>query len=166
MTKKFSTKKYLKEWEGICTFSAVVTDERGYLAITGEVIPPRCKTPQACGCCHDKIAEAFPMLRKLLPFHLADLKSGFSSYAIENSCHCLLNGERDVAQSLLHATDAEMQELEALCTYGLCVTRWCNSFNQITGQSKEVYANTIHKMGIPQRVEKEMAELMQYIATL
>lgn len=134
-----------------------IEDINGYISITGEITPYRCRTPHCCGCIHDEIYKAFPALRPFLWLHLVNL-DGSVSYEVENSLYMLANDDETAAQKMLHCTDDEIRELSALVRYGLQRSRTWWSYKdkkpgyEIKGaDSRKVYTNYLNKLGLVRR---------------
>ena len=158
------------EWWGkparvICT----ITDERGYISITADIIPYRCRTPHCCGCCHNEVAKAFPKLRKFLWLHLKSTKTFTDDYYIENTLYHLMNGNIAHVQETLHLTDAEMFEICAFVNYGLHKIPhkgYDGVYYTASDNTKEVFAKGIEKYNIPQRCKDAVQEFYKFVETL
>lgn len=116
-------KKTLKGVTNYCgkpaRITCKITDERGYISITGELTPYRCRTPYVCGCMHNEIVKVFPELRPFIWLHLVNISDGSVSREIASSLFMLANDDEKAAQNMLHCTDNELRELSALVHYGL-----------------------------------------------
>lgn len=141
---------------------AVVTDENGYISITGEVTPYKCRTPHICGCCHEEIAKAFPKLRKFLPLHLVDIYTNLPMHAYRNASYFIVNGKYESAKSILNATNEQMAELVALVNYGLHKkTRF--GVRSLDESAQELFDTWCEKLGIRNNLTNLMNELYNYI---
>lgn len=130
---------------------ATITDVNGYISITGEIKPYRCKTVHACGCLHDEIYKAFPALRPFLWLHLVNL-DGSVPFEVENSLFYLANNENEKALNMLHCTPAELSELSALVTFGLHHQKlsW-GMYYTVSEDGQKVYARTLAKLNLQSR---------------
>lgn len=144
--------------------TCTITDERGYISITGEVTPYRCRTPHICGCVHDYIAKAFPQLRPWLSLHLTNA-DGSQSWWYENALYHLANNDTDAAQACLKCTDAEIRELDALVRYGLHKEHHSWGYN-VEGQGKELFAKAVANMGIQERNKQAYDNFLAFCETL
>lgn len=72
-----------------------INDDR--ISVTGDVYYERQDNdgfffdnePDDCGMVHDRILQAFPWLRQLIDFHLADARTGAPMYALDNGWYWL-----------------------------------------------------------------------------
>ena len=143
-----------------------ITDNDGYISITGDVIPYRCKTAHLMGCIHDEIAKAFPKLKKYLWLHLVKL-DGSVIYEVENTLFNLINGNIEAAKNCLGcATDEELQKLDSLATYGIhkktnhgCDGVWFSA----SKDGEELFAKEVEKLGLKQR---RLAAIKEFYAFL
>lgn len=142
--------------------TCTITDEDGYISITADIIPYRCRTPHICGCCHAEVGKAFPWLKKYLWLHGKYVDSGLDTYQFENGLYNLMNGKADYFQYTCHLTDAEMLDITALVEYGLhkC-KRW--GFYTADDNTKEVFKKNIEKYHIPQRALNAMQEFYKVL---
>lgn len=144
--------------------TCTITDERGYISITGEVTPYRCRTPHICGCVHDHIAKAFPQLRPYLHLHLTN-KDGSRAFWCENALYYLANNDTPAARYCLNCTDAEMRELDALVRYGLHKEHHSWGYN-VEGQGKELFAKAVANMGLQERNKQAYNNFLSFCETL
>ena len=148
---------------------ACIEIHNGYLSITGEVYEYRHREPSIFGCCHEYIADVFPKLRKIIPFHLWDVEKcepGF--YPFRNSLFTLIRGEggREYLKNELHTTDDEATQIMSLVEYGLTPKHDRLIGKTYDDENIRVYKNFIYKLGIPDRWKSEMKEVLEYIDTL
>lgn len=144
--------------------TCVITNENGYISITGEIKPYRCKNTYACGYLHKEIAEAFPRLRPYLWLHLYNM-DGTQTFEIENSLFYLLNGEDEAARNCLNCSDGEFAALKSLVTYGLHKTR--KSYGYIYNENTlAVYAAAVKKYNIQERHKMAVNEFLKFVDTL
>lgn len=87
-----------------------VTNEGGYISITGEIIPYRCRTAHICGCIHKEIEAAFPDLAPFMWLHLVNV-DGSVMHEVSNSLYFLANDDVTRAKNYLHASDDEINGL-------------------------------------------------------
>ena len=143
----------------------VIQDIDGYISITGSVFPYKCKTAHFCGCCHEYIVKAFPKLKKYINLHLNDCKTALPMHCYSNALYHLMNGKPEYTKDSLQLTDRELLELQALVNYGLHKSYkygiWC-----CDQQAQDLFANTCRKMGIEDRLRKQMADFYDYVNTL
>lgn len=144
--------------------ACTVTDKDGYISITGELTPYRCRTPHVAGCCHDEISKAFPKLRPFLWLHLVNL-DGSVMHELENSLYMIANDDEKAAQSVLHCTDDEINELSALVHNGLhrSPTWWSYKDGQkgyeIKGEdSRKIYADHLAALHLQERRRAALAD--------
>jgi len=137
--------------------ACTVTNKDGYISITGELTPYRCRTPHAAGCIHEEIEKAFPKLRPFIWLHLANL-DGSVMHEIENSLYMIANDDEKAAQNVLHCTDDEINELSALVHNGLhrSPTWWSYKDGQkgyqIKGEdSRRIYAEKLESLNLRAR---------------
>ena len=148
--------------------TAKITDVDGYISITGEIIPYRCKTVHCCGCLHDYIVEAFQGLRPFIWLHLVNL-DGSVMHEVENSLYMLANDDIEAAKVMLHATDAEIQDLYNLVYYGLHreKTWWGYKDNKtgyhVKGDGVRVYAAQLAKLNLKERRLRAIDEFYKYL---
>lgn len=155
MKKSFNSKVYYNGKPARIT--ATVTDENGYISITGEIIPYRCKTVHAAGCLHEYIYMAFPKLRPFIWLHLVNL-DGTIMYEVENSLYMLANDDVTAAQSVLGCSDDEIDKLYNLVRFGLhrSKTSW-GYRDHLTGyqisdeNSVQTYTAALNKLGLRSR---------------
>ena len=143
-----------------------ITDENGYISITGEITPYRCRTPHCFGCIHDEIAEAFPKLKPWLWLHLKN-PDGSESWWLENALYHLANGNEETAQNILHCSDAEMLELSALVRYGLH-KHYSELFKHYScdEDAQRVFNNYVAKMGLQQNIANAYNNFIEFVNTL
>ena len=111
--------------------ACTVTNKDGYISITGELTPYRCRTPHAASCIHEEI---------------------------ENSLYMIANDDEKAAQNVLHCTDDEINELSALVHNGLhrSPTWWSYKDGQkgyqIKGEdSRRIYAEKLESLNLRAR---------------
>lgn len=143
---------------------AKITDERGYISITADLIPYRCKTVHACGCLHDEIIRAFPKLRPYIWLHLYNL-DGTKSYQVENSLYHLFNNDIDGARNELNCTDQEIRDLAALAEFGLHKTRKSYGYTY-DKNALSVYENAVNKLNLVRRHKAQINRFYKLLADL
>ncbi len=153
-----------------------ITDENGYISITGEIILKYCRRPAVCGCIHTEIATAFPEIAPYLFLHLVN-KDGTVMHEINNSLYCLANNDPERAKMILNCTDGEIDDLYSLVYYGLhkkrtvyCYTDMknnCRPGYQVTGKdSIKLYSDALEKMDLKNRRLKALQEFYSVVANL
>lgn len=162
-------KKVLKGTTEYCgapaRITCIVTDENGYISITGEIIPYRCRTVHACGCLHDEICKAFPKLRKYIGLHLCGINGEYPHY-IANSLYFFMNNEPENAKNTLRfCTESELKELQNLVLDGLHRTKksYGYTYNENT---LHVYTKALEKYNIPERAKESIKEFYTFLDTL
>ncbi len=144
-----------------------ITDKDGYISITGEVTPYRCRTPHLCGCIHGEIAKAFPKIEKYLWLHLVNL-DGSVMYEAENTLYHLINDNVNAARLTLGcATEEELRELDALATYGIHKTRhksfkgsdWFTADND----GKELFKKAVDKLNLKSRRLAAISDFCEFL---
>lgn len=150
--------------------ACTVTDKDGYISITGELTPYRCRTPHVCGCIHEEISKAFPKLRPFLWLHCVNL-DGSVTYEIENSLYMIANDDEKAAQSVLHCTDDEILELSALVHNGLhrSPTWWGYKDNrqgyEVKGEdSRRVYAEKLESFNLRARRLQAIGDFYEFLS--
>lgn len=145
--------------------AATVTDERGYISITADLIPYRCKTVHACGCMHDEIYRAFPKLRPFIWLHLVNV-DGSVTYEIENSLYHFANGDDQAAGRVLGCcSDKEINDLSALVNFGLHKTKKFG-FYSVDGDGRQVYENAVNKLNLRARRLHALKDLYGVLSSL
>lgn len=150
-----------------------ITDNDGYLSITADIIPYRCRTPHCCGCCHDEIQKAFPELKPFIWLHLVDVKDGSVMHEVANSLYMLANDDEKAAQSVLNCTDEEIRELSALVHYGLTRTKTWWGYKdkkpgyEIKGEdNRRVYENALNKLNLRARRLNALNDLYSVLSRM
>lgn len=149
--------------------ACTVTNKNGYISITGELIPYRCRTPHHCGCIHEEIIKTFPKLRPFLWLHLTN-DDGSRIHEVENSLYMIANDDEEAAQILLHCTDNEIRELSALVHNGLhrSPTPWnykgCKGYEIKGEDSRRIYAAKLESFNLRARRLKAINELYNVLS--
>ena len=145
--------------------AATVTDERGYISITADLIPYRCKTVHACGCMHDEIYRAFPKLRPFMWLHLVNV-DGSVTYEIENSLYHFANGDDQAAGRVLGCcSDKEINDLSALVNFGLHKSKKFG-FYSVDADGRQVYENAVNKLNLRARRLHALKDLYGVLSSL
>lgn len=143
-----------------------ITDKDGYIAITGEIIPYKCRTPHCFGRIHEYIAKAFPKLKPWLWLHLKN-SDGSESWWLENALYHIANGNEEAAQNILRCTDAEMFELSALVRYGLHKEYHAYSKYYSCGKdAQRVFNSYIERMGLQTKIANAYKDFLEFVNTL
>lgn len=162
-------KKFVVRNEENQRIVAYVGVERGYISITGEVYDKYMKYPSRGGCLHDEIFKYFPKLRKVIPFHLWNIRKDVPGgmYPIKNSLFHLIQKDVDIEylKLTLHATDEEAMQIQSLVEYGLTPVKTCYG-KSYDDENLRVYKNLLYKLGLPDRWRQETKEILEYIDAL
>lgn len=162
-------KKVLKGKVNYCgkpgRITCTITDENGYISITGGIIPYRCKTEHAGGCIHEYICKAFPKLKKYIGLHLCGL-DGKPMHYVANSLYFFMNNEPENAKNTLRfCTESELKELQNLVLYGLHRTKRSYGYTY-DENTLNVYTKALEKYNIPERAKESIKEFYAFLDTL
>ena len=131
--------------------AAKITDVSGYVSITAEIIPYRCKTVHVCGCLHNEICEAFPQLRPFMWLHMVHTDGSIGNEGADG-LHYLVNGYEAAARRLLCCcSDREFMELSALVRYGLHKSKTAWGSYTVDGDGLKIYEKLLNSYNLPAR---------------
>ena len=80
-------KKLYRETSKGEQLTIVVSTERGYWSVTGELRMPGSKTVHSCGCLHKEVLSAAFELAPLVGMHLSDVETGAPMHAVANATY-------------------------------------------------------------------------------
>lgn len=151
---------------------ATITDENGYISITGEITPHRCRKPHAFGCVHEEIAKAFPKLQPFMWLHLVNL-DGSVMHEVANTLYFLANDDTEAAQKHLHCTDEEILRLSAFVRYGLHREKTVFNYGEtgkkayhVTGDGVQLFERELKKYGFTAKRKAAIIKFYRLLNTL
>lgn len=151
---------------------ATITDENGYISITGELTPYRCRTAHVFGCIHEEIEKAFPALKPYIWLHLVNL-DGSVMHEIANTLYFLANDDTKAAQKHLHCTDDEILRLSAFVRYGLHREKTVYNYGEtgekayhITGDGVQLFEKELKKYNFASRRKAAINNFYNVLNTL